>query len=46
MKKYSCDTKPADLTVDFIGTWLQDVLDGKLKPSLKSEEPVPKEGPL
>jgi hypothetical protein len=22
MKKYACDTKPADLTVDFIGKWL------------------------
>jgi hypothetical protein len=46
MKKYACDTKPADLTVDFIGKWLQDVLDGKFKPSLKSEEPVPNNGPL
>jgi len=46
MKKYACDTKPADLTVDFIGKWLQDVLDGKFKPSLKSEEPHPNNGPL
>ena len=38
--------QPADLTVDFIGKWLQDVLDGKFKPSLKSEEPHPNNGPL
>jgi protein disulfide-isomerase A1 len=46
MKKYACDTKPADLTVYFIGKWLQDVLDRKFKPSLKSDEPIPNNRPL
>ena len=46
MKKYACDTKPQDLTVDFIGNWLSEVLAGKFKPTLKSEEPVANDGPL
>ena len=40
MKKYQCETKPADLTVDVISTFVDDVLGGKLAPSLKSE-PIP-----
>lgn len=38
MKKYACETKPADLTVDVIGKWADDVLSGAVKPNLKSEE--------
>jgi len=38
MKKFACETKPADLTVDIIGKWADDVLSGAVKPSLKSEE--------
>lgn len=40
MKKYECATKPADLTVETISTFVDDVLGGKLAPSLKSE-PIP-----
>ena len=39
MKKYAADVKPADLTVDNIGAFIDDALGGKLKPHLKSEEP-------
>jgi len=40
MKKYECETKPKDLTVAVISTFVEDVLGGKLAPSLKSE-PIP-----
>jgi len=40
MKKYISDTKPADLTVDIITKFVDDVLAGKIAPSLKSE-PIP-----
>jgi len=40
MKKFECATKPADLTVDVISTFVEEVLGGKLAPSLKSE-PIP-----
>jgi len=40
MKKFESPNKPADLTVDNIGSFLDDVLAGNLKPHLKSE-PVP-----
>jgi protein disulfide-isomerase A1 len=40
MKKYTSETKPADLTVDIITKFIDDVLAGKLAPSLKSE-PIP-----
>jgi len=40
MKKFECETKPADLTVDIISAFVSDVMDGKLAPSLKSE-PIP-----
>jgi protein disulfide-isomerase A1 len=38
MKKFKCDTKPADLTVAIIGKFADDVLSGAVKPNLKSEE--------
>lgn len=37
MKKFTAETKPADLTVDIITKFIDDVLGGNLKPSLKSE---------
>ena len=40
MKKYQSDTKPADLTVGIITTFIDEVLSGKIAPSLKSE-PIP-----
>jgi protein disulfide isomerase len=40
MKKYTSETKPADLTVDIITTFIDEVLAGKIAPSLKSE-PIP-----
>lgn len=47
MKKYDCDTKPADLTVDVISKFVADVLEGEIKPSLKSD-PIPEsnDGPV
>lgn len=44
MKKFQCETKPAALTVEKIGSFVQDVLDGKIKPHLKSEKPVDNTG--
>jgi protein disulfide-isomerase A1 len=47
MKKYYCDTKPRNLTVEIIGKFMNDVLEGKLEPSYKSEEiPEKNYGPL
>jgi len=40
MKKFESPNKPADLTVENIGSFLDDVLAGNIKPHLKSE-PVP-----
>jgi protein disulfide-isomerase A1 len=40
MKKYECETKPADLTVDIISKFVSEVMDGSIAPSLKSE-PIP-----
>ena len=40
MKKYTSETKPADLTVDIITKFIDDVLAGTIAPSLKSE-PIP-----
>jgi protein disulfide-isomerase A1 len=40
MKKYTAETKPADLTVEIITTFIDEVLAGKIAPSLKSE-PIP-----
>ena len=47
MKKFESPNKPADLTVANIGTFLDDVLSGAIKPHLKSE-PVPEDntGPV
>ena len=47
MKKYAADVKPADLTVENIGAFVDDALSGKLKPHLKSEEPpASNDGPV
>lgn len=40
MKKFQCETAAADLTVDVIGKFADDVLSGALKPHLKSD-PIP-----
>jgi len=40
MKKFESPVKVADLTVESIGTFLDDVLNGKMKAHLKSEKPV------
>ena len=40
MKKFQSDVKPADLTVDIITAFVDDVLAGKVAPHLKSE-PIP-----
>ena len=46
-KKFYCDTKPSNLTVEIIGNFISDVLEGKLEPSYKSEEiPEKNYGPL
>jgi hypothetical protein len=37
MKKFESPNKPADLTVDNIGSFLDDVLAGNIKPHMKSE---------
>merc|ERR1711935_354975 len=37
MKKYESPTKPADLTVESISSFVDDVISGNLKPSLKAE---------
>lgn len=44
MKKFASDVKPADLTVENIGSWIDDVLSGKVAPHLKSEEPPAEQG--
>ena len=46
MLKYSCDESPAKLTVEYIGKWIDNLLNNKIKPSLKSEEPVENVGPM
>jgi len=47
MKKYESPNKPADLTVDNIGSFIDDVLSGAIKPHLKSEPvPEPNDGPV
>lgn len=40
MKKFQSPHAAKDLTVDNIGGFIQDVIDGKVKPHLKSEKPV------
>ena len=44
MKKFQHPGKVSELTVESIGTYVQDVLDGKVKPFLKSETPVDNTG--
>ena len=47
MKKYEAPVKPADISVDNIGSFIDDVLGGKIKPHLKSEEvPATQDGPV
>jgi len=47
MKKYESPNKPADLTVENIGSFLDDVLAGNIKPHLKSEAvPESNDGPV
>jgi len=47
MKKFRCSTAAADLTVDNIGVWADEVLAGTVKAHLKSAEaPVPNDGPV
>ncbi len=38
MKKYQSETKPADLTVEIITQFVDDVIAGKVAPHLKSQE--------
>lgn len=44
MKKFQMPGKVSELTVESLGTYIQDVLDGKVKPFLKSEKPVDNTG--
>merc|ERR1712146_597612 len=44
MKKFESPTAAKDLTVESIGAFVQDVIDGKIKPHLKSEKPVDNTG--
>lgn len=46
MKKFKSDAKAADLTVDLITKFVDDVKSGAVKPHLKSEEIKENEGPL
>lgn len=44
MKKFESPVKAADLTVESIGSFLDDVIAGKMKPHLKSDKPVDNTG--
>lgn len=44
MKKFISETKAADLTVENIGTFVDEVIEGKLNAHLKSEEPPAEQG--
>merc|ERR1712176_558306 len=44
MKKFQYPGKVSELTVESVGTYVQDVIDGKVKPFLKSEKPVDNTG--
>lgn len=46
MLKYSCEKNPKDLSVEYIGGWIDNMLEGKIKPSLKSAEPEENNGPM
>ena len=46
-KRFKCETKPADLTVDIIGQFADDVLSGAIKPHYRSEAiPESNDGPI
>ena len=44
MKKFQYPTPVSEMTVETVGTYIQDVIDGKVKPFLKSEKPVDNTG--
>ena len=44
--KYECDTKPQQLSLDLILKFGRDILQRKISPSLKSQDPVENNGPL
>lgn len=47
MKKYAAETKAADLTVDLVTKFVDDVLAGNIQPHLKTEEiPEKNDGPV
>jgi protein disulfide-isomerase A1 len=47
MKKFNSETKPADLTVEAITKFVDDVKSGTIKPHLKSEDaPESNDGPV
>lgn len=46
MKKFKAEKSPADMTVEDITKWIDDVKSGALKPTLKSAEPEANDGPL
>lgn len=46
MKKYKSEVAPADLTVEAVTKFVDDVQSGAIKPYLKSAEPEANDGPL
>lgn len=46
MKKFKSEVAPADLTVDSVTKFVDDVQSGAIKPYLKSAEPEANDGPL
>lgn len=44
MKKFQYPSPVKEITVESVGTYIQDVIDGKVKPFLKSEKPVDNSG--
>lgn len=46
MLKYSCEESPSKLTVEYIGNWIDNLLNDKIRPSLKSAEPEENVGPM
>ena len=47
MTKYACETAATDLTVEKIGAWVDSIIDGSVKPHLKSEAiPESNDGPV
>ena len=45
-KKYKCNIKPADLTVDKIVEFTHGLENGEIEPYYKSQEPLPKNGSM